>query len=638
MRMVKFQMRRFRRFESAEINIDAPVIALVGPNESGKTTLLNALTKLHQTAGFDPRDATGDLDFDGRVLEALYLLDAEDRETLVSKVPAASEVRWYHVWRNADGSTSHGITPPLLEDDEIARSLKTLNALRGEDWDQVAVTDLANLVASARATFGREPSEYTKKQLSDLTALSERLLDYDGESATLGMGNLGKRISQVAQVELIRRTQESALLTLQDLTPRVLAFTEDARTLHTKYNLDKPAEWTEGLKNLAVLGEFNLDKLNVLAKAGEPQMARLESLLRRVNIRLSEKLLRPWSQAGNLDVNLRVLQYPWLRIFIGTEDGDLYQLDDRSDGLRTFVALVAFLAKSNPRVPPILAVDEADIHLHWDAQADLINLFHTQDLATQIVYSTHSPGCLPHDLGHGVRAVVPDPDQADRSNVQNWIWESDAGFRPLLYAMGASTAAVTPHRFAVATEGVADFILLPSLLKQATGAPSLPYQIVPGLSMLKRSGVQRLNSESDTMAYLTDGDQGGKDVREKIKSAGIPDCRIFSLPDDLVLEDLVAGETLEKAVRKELHRSGHKVNKDMELPKSGRAAYLKDWFECADIPPPSKPAVASRVLELAARDSKGSGVPLLEERHAPALQQLHKAILNALWGSSSTSD
>ena len=71
MRMVRFQMRGFRRFEDAEINVDAPVVAVVGPNESGKTTLLDALVKLGQTGAFDARDATRNLNLQGRVLDVL---------------------------------------------------------------------------------------------------------------------------------------------------------------------------------------------------------------------------------------------------------------------------------------------------------------------------------------------------------------------------------------------------------------------------------------------------------------------------------------------------------------------------------------------------------------------------------------
>ena len=192
-----------------------------------------------------------------------------------------------------------------------------------------------------------------------------------------------------------------------------------------------------------------------------------------------------------------------------------------------FVALAAFLDANSGGNPPILLVDEAENHLHWDAQADLINLFHSRGLVSQVIYSTHSPGCLPHDLGNGVRAVAPISGQADRSYVKNWIWGSDAGFRPLLLCMGASAAALTPHRYAVATEGVSDFILLPSLLRRAIKSDSLPYQVVPGLAQLAKGDICRIDSESDRMMYLTDGDEGGKRMRRKIKSAGIPDDRVF---------------------------------------------------------------------------------------------------------------
>ena len=640
MRMVAFQMRGFRRFENAEINVDAPVVALVGPNESGKTTVLDALVKLSQNVAFTPDDETRDLPLQGPVLEALYLLDADDRKALTDSVPEASEVRWYYVLRESDGLPSFRISSPLLEDDDVAHSLEALNALRGDAWDQIDTKEMADLIGNARSTLGRHPSEYTEDQLSDLAALSERLFNGGQKPPSPGEHDIAKKLGQVVSTERKSRTQKLAISTLQPLTPRVLEFTENARNLRSEYNLQDPSTWNDGLKNLAELGEFSLSELARLAAGGVPQMGRLESLLRRANSCLSKKLSRPWSQTDDLEVNLRVLANPWLRIFVGSDDGALYRLDERSEGLRTFVALVAFLEKTKPTVPPMLVIDEADIHLHWDAQADLVNIFHNQEVAAQIVYSTHSPGCLPHDLGHGVRAVAPDPNQADRSNVKNRIWESDdGGFRPLLYAMGASTAAVTPHRYAVATEGISDFILLPSLLRQAAGEDSLPYQVVPGLAQLSGSGIRRIGSESDAVAYLTDGDKAGAEIRSNVESQDIPAERIESLPDGLVLEDLVARETLEKAVREQIRRSsGEEPGEEMNLPDSGRSAYLDSWYQRADVKAPNKRAIASRVLEMSARNPKKPSLPLLEKRHMTALKDIHESLLVALGISSAPPD
>ena len=136
----------------------------------------------------------------------------------------------------------------------------------------------------------------------------------------------------------------------------------------------------------------------------------------------------------------------------------------------------------------------------------------------------------------------------------------------MLTHMGASSAALTPHRYAVATEGVADFILLPSLLREATGVDSLPYQVVPGLAQLSQDGFRAIDSESDTMVYLTDGDHGGQELSRLLHRGGIPSERTFSLPTGIALEDLVSSETLTAAVQEELRRSGDEQSVPLVFP------------------------------------------------------------------------
>ena len=47
MRLVKIRIAGFRRFKDATLNLDADLIAIVGPNEAGKSSLLQALTYLN---------------------------------------------------------------------------------------------------------------------------------------------------------------------------------------------------------------------------------------------------------------------------------------------------------------------------------------------------------------------------------------------------------------------------------------------------------------------------------------------------------------------------------------------------------------------------------------------------------------
>ena len=297
--MVWFALRGFRRFEDAELNVDAPVVALVGPNESGKTSLLDALVHLggHGNRVFDVRDLTDltrDATMNGRVLEAQYRLDDDDRAALAAKGPRASEVRWFKAWREADGTQSYDTIPPLASMDPISSG-----------------------------------------------PLAEVMQGIQGPLSEVVLSVLKKRV------------------------PMVLEFSEHERTLRSEYDLTQSGTWTGGIRNLARLAGFDLNELSRHAAGSEPEL--YENILERANARLEEAFLR-WSQAP-VTVRLRVAP-PRLRIFVKAKEGGLYRLEDRSAGLHAFVALVAFLADKNTEVRPVLVVDEAESHLHWDAQAD----------------------------------------------------------------------------------------------------------------------------------------------------------------------------------------------------------------------------------------------------------------------------
>ena len=628
--MVRFELKGFRRFERAGLDVDAPVVALVGPNEAGKTSLLDALVQLNGSAPFDAGDITQGYSPKGRLLDALYRLDEDDRTAVAAIAPDAPKVRWYRVWREAaDGKRSHDTIP----------TLRTSEALPSTHWQTIprafgVIEDLADhappkLMARVRETKSKLPDnsrDYTEGHLATLDQLVNDLADTGNTAAVKGLEQMATLISDFAKAEKKHRLPDKVLSLLQSRVPPVLEFSEGHRTLHSEYDLHNRT-WTNGLLNLARLAGFDLNRLREFAAGNQPQL--YVGLIRDANARIDEYLENRWGQA-KVTVRLEVDAPHRLRLFAEARGGGVYQLKDRSDGLRTFVALVAFLAETNTDSRPMLVVDAADSHLHWDAQADLVNLFHTQDAASQIIYATHSPGCLPHDLGHGVRAVVPDPEHPDRSYVKNRIWESDAGYRPLLLVMGASTAALTPHRFAVATEGTSDFILLPSLLREATGQHALPFQIVPGLAQLARSDIPRIDGESDAVVYLTDGDKAGKDIRTLVKGAGVPERRILQLPEGITIEDLVAGDTLTTAVYEELDRSGREYPEDLALPPKGRAVALAAWYKSNGLGEPNKRAIACRVLDLTADNPTTPRRPLIEEMHRGTLKTLYTSLTEAL--------
>jgi predicted ATP-dependent endonuclease of OLD family len=308
---------------------------------------------------------------------------------------------------------------------------------------------------------------------------------------------------------------------------------------------------------------------------------------------------------------------------------------ERSDGLRQFVALLAFTTlEQTGQAPPVLLIDEAEIHLHYDAQADLVQMFAKQEVASKIIYTTHSVGCLPEDLGTGVRLI--EPNSPTTSTIRNAFWEEERpGFTPLIFGMGASTLAFVSLRSALVVEGMADVILLPTLLREATNLSYLGFQVVPGLSETNEHGIGLLEREAPRTAYLVDSDAGGNDIRSKLRRASIPEKRIFRLPHSegqkLVLEDLVDPEVYVDAVNTELHRS-HGESESFpsdDLPDVGRPEAVKTWCKMRGIGEPNKRAVAYHIVDT--RSSRS----IISEDYRDSLRQLYTEITTILQETNS---
>jgi len=409
---------------------------------------------------------------------------------------------------------------------------------------------------------------------------------------------------------------------LWSLTPDVVMFTEADRTLASTYTLDDSLLGDEpvALANLARLAELDLNALVQAVQTG--QVSRRDTIKNKANIALANYFKDAWQQS-DLKVELNV-ENKLLRIGLVEDGVHASVFDERSAGLRMFVALTSFLAARNSGRATILLIDEAETHLHIDAQADLVQMFAKQDKADKVIYTTHSPGCLPADLGVGIRAVVPDADET--SHVENSFWRQEGGgFTSLMFAMGASAAAFTPARCAVIAEGATDMIVLPSLMRAATGQDSLPYQVAPGLSEMPRNSYPELDFQAAKVAFLVDGDGGGQRLAEAIGRA-IPEDRIVAIDVhgiENTLDPNFYRDTFITVLR-DLNASVT-IGEPPTLPDATVAPWagaLEAWATSQGYRAPTKQEVANHIIEL--------DEVLLSPHGALALKQAHAALLAAL--------
>jgi len=638
MRLTKAEFSGFGRLADAQINLDHKVVAIVGPNEAGKTTLLRALAYVDNgdflTVAQRSRGVQGDVADDHVVVRVQFRLSEADQEAVTQFDLDEMPTELWLSRRAGGGESRREVVPaPRKNRATLAASLAALTAAStgaafdaldpGEPGGDSGVEGLGELRSSFRSRLQDALDSAAEGDGLDLEARVTRLSPgkWIAEFDEYGLAGPIRDALEEVQAWVDRPDPSTDVVkTLYHRSPDILMFSEEDRHLASAYALtaENVSNPPAALRNIATMAELSLIELWKTVNNGD-EGAR-ETLIEEANQTLQRKFVGVWNQS-NISVHLKI-NGTTLEIRVRQDGRTITQFHERSAGVQMFVSLIAFLTVRGQTVPPILLIDEAETHLHVDAQADLVNEFLTQSRAAKIIYTTHSPACLPPDLGTNIRAVVPDPENGQRSLVEGSFWTKGVGYSPLMLAMGAGAAAFSTARKVVLAEGATEMLLLPSLIKKAVGVEDLEYQVAPGLSEVPFSMYPELDLVGARVAFLVDGDSAGEKLRDRLVEAGVPESRIIRL-DALTLEHLIEPSAYKEVVARlvnEGSKAGVVAAGDVpDLPTDGVSTWpnvVKDWARANQYSLPGKRVIASRLVEDGIAAPSAEGVAVLQLVHA----------------------
>lgn len=604
MRVSRIEFNGYRRLANTGTSIDGALTAFVGFNEAGKTSLLQALQWFTEGAEMSPivynrsRPPRSD---DDPVVNVFFELDDGDQKAfsdvamdhpptslILSRKRDGNRVRRLHPWPQRPSK------PFELARELLAKATTTLaTQFKAADDEEQGPNDWAATLTKA---LEKPNAEWSDAWLGALQSLTKWLNETPE-------GRKKPRDAKLATVfnnvhDLVNEDPNDAVWSaIENRVPDFVLFKDEDRTLETSYDLQPERRLIPAaVERLLMLADLDVEDMWMYIQTGDS--TKRETALERGNDRLKAVFDQAWNQSkitvrfnmnGNrLEVMIKELH----------GHGDVTNISERSDGLKTFIALVAFLESGGHTISPVLLIDEAETHLHYDAQADLVGVLLKSVDATQVFYTTHSPGCLPGDLGTGIRVVARDKQHVDASIIKNNFWEGEGpGFSPLLFAMGAGAAAFSMCRNAVLAEGASDMVLLPTLIRKATRLKDLDYQVAPGLANAHGSGI-RVEEVAAKVVYLTDGDQGGEHNKAALKRVGVEGSRIFTLPKDHAVEDLINRDDYITTVNEFLTKMGQvKRFTASDIPASvSIAKAFEDWAKKNRVQTPSKVEAAYALL------------------------------------------
>ena len=469
---MKPQRVRVRNYKSIDdtgwVDID-DLTCLIGKNESGKTVLMEAVSRLNPARGdgeFTPYDdyprrrwpeykSRHDHDPDP-VVSVEFTLDRDERARL--------DDRGGH----APGGTvvvTKGYANDRQWEFELDESAYVDWLLSTHDVPADARRELqdAGSIAEFHATvdeFGEGDSdEPTEGEFGDVGMLADVVPDSrDAAIAAVGEDVLAPALPEFHYVGEYNSLDAS--IDLEAFADRVS--TGDRTTSDRVFE--------------ALLSIADLDVESLREEGWRETLTELEAASSEVTSAVTDY----WSQADDVAVRLRGVDGDSRTVEVRVENlhhGVTVEFDQRSQGFRwcfsTFCTLFALRERDEEAV---LLLDEPGLHLHAKAKREFLT-FLEEEIAAEgtVVYSTHSPFMIDLDLAHRVKMIHKDPESG--STVLSDPGNADAYTRfPLqnVFELGVMETMVARSQLLLVEDGTTyEYLFNVSELLEDTDAPVL---------------------------------------------------------------------------------------------------------------------------------------------------------------------
>mgnify|MGYP001765912850 CR=1 FL=1 len=478
MKLKSARIQNYRSIRDTGVfDVEAAKTILIGPNEVGKTAILQALQQIKPPKGVKLLDALRDYPrakynditterVDPKkvpVATAVFTLDDEDMTALPTSMRGASG---YILTRYIANNASHELIG--------VPALPTVGAVRKD-----ALRLAAHVDGRTPAGEGGAASTAHTDKLNTLlkdwrdefvisTALSGTLTNWVNQLVAHADDSEVERINWLLEALSIATDRDAALKKLEERIPIFVLFSNYFRVrplIHLGHLADRldskildDDQYDYGNKCLLQLLGFTARELSNLGKVPEPaanqpqalqayrdQLDKRKYQLNAASVQLTSEIRSVWNPSATRPEADRLrldADGQYLKVVVEDELGVEIELDQRSEGFQWLVSffVVFFAEATDKHENAILLLDEPGMSLHAPKQREFRETITRLAAKNQTLYTTHSPFLVgPNELD--LVRVVELNDRRLGTKVHTTVTSSDpAALLPLQEALGYDLA------------------------------------------------------------------------------------------------------------------------------------------------------------------------------------------------------
>ena len=539
MKLHKFRIQNYKSIiDSGDCYVDNMVTILAGKNESGKTSILEALE---------------DFSVNGTIgQKAMPLHQSKDSDdSLAPKICATFTLN-----ENTKNELARafGVYAPALNDndieilkgfnDEYVFGPKTFEAIKdiapdsdNESFDS-AWNSLIRIVSSKNKQAGDRLRELNDSNLGDLQdGFSDFVKSTIENSANLFGENVGEEFSNnlsapLKSIEGKIEEFDELIENVKQYIPNFILFSsfDDHLPNSVAFSDFDTNAWIKDLSLASDLDTEVIKNSDVTTKKNHKTQ---------VNINIRDDYKQFWTQdISNLSVDWDSnTLYFWIN-----ENDYEYQPSTRSKGRQwhlSFYTKISARAKEN--VSNIIMIDEPGLYLHAKAQEDILKKL--EDSAaneSQVIFSTHSPYLLESGKLDRIRLIRKENIAGTKIENKVHALADKETLTPILTAIGLDlgSSILTHDKIKnVVVEGISDVHYLNAFKELMKFAQDINFVCAGGSGNMSYIGTI-LHGWGGQVVYLFDNDKGKKDGGRKLQ-------KDFGVSHDLIITIVEEGESIE---------------------------------------------------------------------------------------------